>query len=554
MKPFAFFLAAFLFSLCAEPVAATAPTQVSSEEARAWQEDLAALAIELPRRHKNAFARMTGKEFDAAVRRLDANIPGMSREEIVVEFARIVAMVRDAHTGIRGLLYGRLSYLPAALYLFKDGLYVYSAEPRLADAVGGKVIRIGRASTEEALKAVAPLIPADNEMALKERAPLYLTSPEILYALNLIDDVSRVPFVVEKGARKTRVVLSPLPAPRPNDDNWALGQRFSKLPTWIDARPKSVPVPLWLHEPTNYFWHRFLPDSGTLYAQFNDVANKEKETVKSWVDQLQPMLDEPAIRRFILDLRWNTGGNNYLNKPLLLALIKSRKVNQRGKLFVIIGRRNFSAAQNLINDLSNYTEAIFVGEPTASPPNFFGDSTGIELPNSKMVVGASTLWWQDADPRDRRKWTAPDLAAELSFDDYRKGRDPALDLILQHKPERPLAEHMYDELINRRQDVAMEAYRRFKSDPLHVYVDTQSTMNSLGYRLLNEGKIPEAISVFQLNVEAYPDSPNTHDSLADAYLAAGDKKAALESYRKELSLDPTNANAANAIRRLEEGD
>ena len=43
-------------------------------------------------------------------------------------------------------------------------------------------------------------------------------------------------------------------------------------------------------------------------------------------------------------------------------------------MFVIIGRRTFSACQNLVNELDNYTNAIFIGEPTAENINFYGDT------------------------------------------------------------------------------------------------------------------------------------------------------------------------------------
>ena len=119
------------------------------------------------------------------------------------------------------------------------------------------------------------------------------------------------------------------------------------------------------------------------------------------------------------------------------------------------------------------------------------------------------------------------------------------------KPERPLADVMHDAFARGDTSAAMDAYRRFKADPLHAYADTERAMNALGYRLLEEKRAAEAIVVFKANVEAYPGSPNVYDSLADAYLAAGDKKAALESYRKMLEVDPQNANALNAIRRIE---
>lgn len=546
-------LAAALHSIAAAAPALAAPPQLSRAQAEAWQHDLDYLAADLPKRHKDLYFRLDRAKFATAVADLRERIPSLNRDEVIAGFASIVALPRDAHTAIQSLLYqspASFHYIPAALYLFKDGLYVYAADRRYAEAVGGKVVRIGKATADEAIAAVTPLIPADNTMAVKERAPLYLEAPEVLHALHLIDDTGRVPFVIRKGGKTLRVTFTALPAPKPTDDNWALGQRFSKMPGWVDARgPGSAP--LWLRDPQAYFWHTYVAENGTLYAQFNDVANMDNESVKDWVGKLQAILDSSDVRRFILDLRWNTGGNNYLNKPLLLMLIKSQKVNRPGGLFVIIGRRNFSAAQNLINDVANYTNANFVGEPTASPPNFFGDATSIMLPNSKLRVSASTLWWQDADPRDRRIWAAPDLAAELSFDDYRNNRDPAMDVILNYRPETPLAELMHDAFAGGDSAAAIETYRRFKADPLHAYADTERSMNSLGYRLLEEKKTAEAIAVFRANVEAYPASPNVYDSLADAYLAAGDKKSAIESYRKMLEVDPQNAIALNAIRRLE---
>ncbi len=546
-------LLASLFWFASNRPAFAALPKLSSAEAQAWRQDLDYLAAELPKRHKDLYYRLDRVKFTTAVGDLRDRIPSLNRDEVISGFAFIVALPRDAHTAIQSLLYqspAAFHYIPASLYLFKDGLYVYAADPAYASAVGGKVLRIGNTTTEQALAAVAPLIAADNAMAVKERAPLYLEAPEILHALHLVDDPGRVPFIIQKGGRTFRVTFTPLPAPKPTDDNWALGQRFSKMPGWIDARAAGS-APLWLRDPHAYFWDTYLPEIGTLYAQFNDVANKDKESVKDWVGKLQAVLDSSDVRRFVLDLRWNTGGNNYLNKPLLLMLIKSQEVNRRGALFVIIGRRNFSAAQNLINDIANYTDAIFVGEPTASPANFFGDATSIVLPNSKLRVSASTLWWQDADPRDRRIWTAPDLAAELSFDDYRNNRDPAIDTILRYKPETPLADLMHESFARGGAAAAMDSYRRFKADPLHAFADTERSMNSLGYRLLEEKKTAEAIAVFKANVDAYPGSPNVYDSLADGYIAAGDKKAAIESYRRMLEVDPQNAIALNAIRRLE---
>ena len=76
-------------------------------------------------------------------------------------------------------------------------------------------------------------------------------------------------------------------------------------------------------------------------------------------------------------------------------------------------------------------------------------------------------------------------------------------------------------------------------------------INALGYTMLAQGKGDDAIALFKLNVEAYPDSWNVYDSLAEAYLSAGQEQRARQYYQQSLALNPDNNNA---IRILEELD
>jgi predicted Zn-dependent protease len=67
---------------------------------------------------------------------------------------------------------------------------------------------------------------------------------------------------------------------------------------------------------------------------------------------------------------------------------------------------------------------------------------------------------------------------------------------------------------------------------------------------MNQGKIKEAIRIFQLNVEAYPDSSNVYDSLGEGYMKNGEKALAIENYEKSLKLDPANNNAVEMLKKL----
>lgn len=60
--------------------------------------------------------------------------------------------------------------------------------------------------------------------------------------------------------------------------------------------------------------------------------------------------------------------------------------------------------------------------------------------------------------------------------------------------------------------------------------------------------IPEAIAIFKLNVEAFPNSSNVYDSLGEAYMAADDKALAIQNYGRSLQLNPDNQGAREALK------
>jgi tetratricopeptide (TPR) repeat protein len=79
----------------------------------------------------------------------------------------------------------------------------------------------------------------------------------------------------------------------------------------------------------------------------------------------------------------------------------------------------------------------------------------------------------------------------------------------------------------------------------------EGDLNSWGYRLIEDGKLKEAIEILKLNVSLYPESGNAYDSLAEAYETAGDKAQAIKNYKRSLELDPKNTNAVEHLKKLE---
>jgi len=97
---------------------------------------------------------------------------------------------------------------------------------------------------------------------------------------------------------------------------------------------------------------------------------------------------------------------------------------------------------------------------------------------------------------------------------------------------------------------AIEQYHELKKTQPDGYNFSEYELNMLGYQLLWRGMNEAAIEVQKLNVQAYPDSANPYDSLADAYEANGDIELAIESYEKALERDPEMGSALDGLKRL----
>lgn len=98
-------------------------------------------------------------------------------------------------------------------------------------------------------------------------------------------------------------------------------------------------------------------------------------------------------------------------------------------------------------------------------------------------------------------------------------------------------------------DSCIAQYKKIQSIYPKEYM-LERYLNTMGYSELRAGRIQEAIKLFKLNVEMYPQSGNVYDSLGEAYAAAGNKKEAITNYEQSLAKDPANTNAEKMLKKL----
>jgi hypothetical protein len=487
-----------------------------------WREDLRVMMEELPRRHRNLFHTTSAATFDSAAKVLHARIPTLGRHEIILEMGRIVALAGDGHTNIYPTRDAAIGFrtLPVALYLFRDGLYVRAAHRIHADLAGARVLRIGDASPDEAYRRVRPYIGRDNEMGVKFFAAQLLAIPEVLHAAGLAPSTDSVLFELEVSGGKRALWLRPIGLVdlmvADADASWR------RKAGWVDARDAAgAPEPLWVsRDPEKVlWWFTVLPDSRTVYAQINQVRNGATETFADFTQQLLAAIDSLTADRLVIDLRLNRGGNGVLLRPLVKGILKRPNVNERGKLLVLVGRGTWSAAQFLLDDLQKYADVTFIGEPSGSKGNHYGDSRRITLPHSGITVRAATIYWQAWLPGDPRPWTAPDVAAELSSDDYVGNEDPVLASALAFVARPRLSDELRQAVAAGDTAAARERLATFRADTTHAYVDARLSLDSAALHFLERREYDRAIAILELAVMEFPDVPRAYANLSAAYLA-----------------------------------
>jgi len=125
-----------------------------------------------------------------------------------------------------------------------------------------------------------------------------------------------------------------------------------------------------------------------------------------------------------------------------------------------------------------------------------------------------------------------------------------LDIVLGLEPEpirQPIAQELFDVYINAGLEAAKQRYAQIEADESDGRTLGAGELNRLGYGLLASGNVQQAIDIFVFNTDLFPEVANVWDSLAEASIEAGDKRGAIEYYRKALEIDPNFASSRRGL-------
>jgi len=186
-----------------------------------------------------------------------------------------------------------------------------------------------------------------------------------------------------------------------------------------------------------------------------------------------------------------------------------------------------------------YRTQMMVGKPRRVETNAVQDEQWVKTPDgwrrgviNEVKNGAAFVDGKRVDTNKAYDAEAP------AYDPY----DP--------HPKRPVAEALLPIITEKGIESTVQSYRTLMQSS--DYYVSESQLNALGYRLLGVKKVREAIEIFKLNAETYPQSANVYDSLGEAYMINGDRDLAIRNYQRAVELNPQNTNAIEMLKKLRE--
>src|SRR3954451_25238117 len=379
--------------------------------------------------HPDPFHATPEPAFQAAADQLAARADGLSPDQLLVELMPFSWLLgeRDGHSGIFPLDSSQRRALHLfALYLYKfaDGLFVVAA-PWRESLVGSKVLALDGIPADELERQVRPLVPRDNESTRDDRFMSFLLTAELLHGLGLRAGTGVARFSLQKpGAVAQDVTLAPVTAAD------YLRLMTPEFPSFVYALPKR-PQPLYLRRRAADHYVTTIDRGRVVFVGYNATLGSTGPEASA----LLRLAKKRKVRRIVVDVRLNPGGDNHTYAPLLAAL-RSKSINRPGRIVVLISRSTFSAAQNFITEVERKTKAVFVGETSGGSPNLYGDVARVELPVAGLSVNVAAIYWQKSFAGDPRVAIQPDVAVALSSAAFFRGKDPVLAAALTYRSPR----------------------------------------------------------------------------------------------------------------------
>ncbi|MCK9626143.1 MAG: S41 family peptidase [Bacteroidales bacterium] len=390
-----------------------------------WYSDLNFLRVELPKNHYNLYSVKSEKDYFAGIEQLSQDVNKISDFSIAIKMQQLIATFGDSHTMVAWSQFAdNNKILPLNLLYFQDGLYIINTTEENKSILGSKILKINGTPLAKITDSLKTLVTVDNNAIIKTVLPKLILYVQLLEHFGFI---------------KTDVIDLLLENQNGESLTYSIKPGVMTKQNRRSFMPDSIA--LCYRNGRSLFIDTILRKDNTYYIQYNMCASRElppqgfqgnPELLPSFNDfkkKIIETINNNDFDKVVFDIRFNGGGNSAPGTELIREMSTIKKINKKGKLFVIIGRETFSSAIINAMDFKNMTQAIFVGEETSGKPNHFGEIRLFQLPSSGLKIQYSTNYFKNS-ALDINTIT-PDHIVDVTFKEFKNGCDPVYDWIIK---------------------------------------------------------------------------------------------------------------------------
>jgi len=524
-------------------VARSESGQPSTISVKEWNEDLEYLIKRLEIMHPNLYGNVSREAFYGYAEKLRNKISSSTTNEMIIGIHELIAHIKNLHTfctpvsSSPGLeeIKKTYRYYPVGFYPFEDGLYIRTISKKYGGACGKKVIKIGSLTAEEAMHRLSRFVAADNEMTVLEYLPRFFMNdgPLLQYigASHSSDDIHLL-LADEQGRELDYAIQTDV---------------GMSAPVFMNEESKN-PAPLYLKQAYDSYWYEYLPERTAIYLQINAFVDKKNEPFDKFCKRMFEAFDERRAERLIVDVRRNAGGN-HIEWPLVKGILNRPGLDRPDRLFIIIGRATVSAAQHFVSEIVRYTNATLFGEPTCSKPNQYGAIRRFNLPHSKLQIGCSVDYYQDAQPFDFSVGTEPHFFVRLTSADFRENRDPVFERIFDYDSYKNMRPEFTAQMADAYRSSGLEGLKS-SYDRIRLNYDKYGfNMKNLlyddldGWMAINKKTDDDYIGYLTFVHNELPRAIDVCYDLASWLERSGHVEEAKKYYKKCLQLNPEHSYA-----------
>lgn len=379
-----------------------------------WLQDLEAYKTGLEQKHIDVYNKISDNEFDSELEIIKSSIGNKTDFQLVMDLMRLTRKIGDGHTAI-SLSNIETHNFPFEIKQFGNDWRIVKIAQPFGHLLGARLVAVDETPMAIAAQKVGEVAQfVENPHSKIIRTAQYFPISELLFELNLIKQKEKASFTFKSD--DGTVFTETLTVSANNEP-----VEFTELTISVPEIEKPEETLI------TGFWYAPISGTDALYIHFENYPTFEE--MMQIAEEMVGFIFQNNIRKLVIDLRNNGGGDLYVGLVLANALNLADPVDWKSGVYVLADKVTFSAATSNTALFRELLNAKIVGEPTGSNPTGFQDMDTFELPNSKLVVCYSKRLFRIQE--EFSEGVQPDIPQTYEWESFSQGNDNMLQWVIK---------------------------------------------------------------------------------------------------------------------------